>query len=208
MRTLHRGKAPSFLKNCHKKYATWAEFSKAAPQKKEELRKTLFVMQEGRCAYCERDVTLDDCTIDHFEPKAPDQKRLFDWSNLFLSCTYDYTCDRAKGNLPMDDCFKPDCPAFDDVPIEECFFYNANGKICIKDNLPTWVKAKGKATIDKLNLNETELAGNRRQLYTELAETVSGLDSLEKKISAIQSFANGNNSFISLRKSFLKKNSS
>lgn len=42
--------------------------------------------QHGLCCYCEIDIWTDDGHIEHMEPRSKNQKRIYDYTNLALSC--------------------------------------------------------------------------------------------------------------------------
>jgi len=70
--------------------------SKDIPKKKREL---IFVKYNGKCAYCGKNITLDNFHVDHIEP-------------LFRKWTKEelLRCDRIKGTSHIDN-LNPACPS-------------------------------------------------------------------------------------------------
>lgn len=54
-------------------------------------RKNVWLRDEGKCQYCNKDVKLADFTIDHVHPKTNGGKTT--WENVVTSC---YKCNQAK----------------------------------------------------------------------------------------------------------------
>lgn len=60
---------------------------KQSKYRNKEIKKTLTVMQHGKCAYCESQImTIGYGCIEHFRPKSKFPNLCFDWDNLLLAC--------------------------------------------------------------------------------------------------------------------------
>ena len=65
---------------------------------KVEVRDALLVVQQQRCAYCERRTGMapDDGHVEHFRNQAGHAHLETDWNNLFWSCNDEKTCGKHK----------------------------------------------------------------------------------------------------------------
>lgn len=63
-----------------------------------QIRETLWGLQEGRCAYCERRVGRgrDDGHIEHWCRQCDFPELQLDWLNVYWSCNDQKTCGRHK----------------------------------------------------------------------------------------------------------------
>jgi len=59
-------------------------------------RKNIWLRDEGKCQYCQRDVKIDDFTLDHVEPKFAGG--VTSWENVVVSC---YACNQKKGEKSL-----------------------------------------------------------------------------------------------------------
>lgn len=108
MRQLIRGKAPGSLKKYRLGVHNWDEVTKGD---KDDIWTELEAMQEGRCAYCEGDMSADNRHIEHFRQRGRDPKQTFAWPNLFGSCNRENSCGKYKdriGTYPPEVLIKPD----------------------------------------------------------------------------------------------------
>lgn len=146
-----------------------------------ELRNALEVLFEGRCSYCE--ISPGE-VIDHFRPKAGSDREegKFDfqyycwlateWENLYLCC---HACNRSKGSkFPVK---RPGAigAAVSDLRHEEgaflldpCYDRPAIHFDMGHDGVFIGRSARGRSTIETLNLNRPYLAEERRRRFTEL----------------------------------------
>ena len=61
-------------------------------------KKNLFLRDGGICQYCEKNLTLKACTVDHILPKS--RGGMNTWENVALACT---KCNQKKGaRLPKE----------------------------------------------------------------------------------------------------------
>ena len=141
---------------------------------KKTVRDTLLIMQNFRCAYCERmlhdkqDDQEDkwDGHIEHFRRKnsAFHPELTFIWDNLFYSCCTRLTCGRHK------DAFISDKTQYVKL-IDPCkenpehfFVFDEEGKIQVRLGLTNREKSRAQFTIDAFNLNQPMLVRSRLNL--------------------------------------------
>jgi len=55
-------------------------------------KKNLWIRDCGKCQYCEKKISLSDCTIDHVIPRS--RGGIHSWKNIVLSCA---KCNQKKG---------------------------------------------------------------------------------------------------------------
>lgn len=200
-------------------------------------RDALFIMHKGKCCYCERKRDkAREPDVEHYRPKRgvtndathPGYWWLaYEWTNLLWSCK---TCneDKKRNHFPLEnellrvrdeqgDVTTEDPlllnPALDDG--EQFFLYDweeAQGilvKIHVKDG-----NARGKATIDVLDLNRIELLQERAS-YLEFLKTIAtglivardqaGLEERKREcISALKSAISPENQFSGLARWYFK----
>lgn len=139
------------------------------------VRDELLLMQNFRCAYCERklhDASSEeedkwDGHIEHFRRKARDfyPELTFVWDNLFYSCKTGATCGRYKDhhidnpeqkehyNLLIDPC--------KDNP-EDFLAFDDRGNIFVRSNLSEEDKKRAEFTMKVFRLDDTVLTQERR----------------------------------------------
>ncbi len=61
------------------------------------VRAQLYVAQEACCAYCESLFKENEVHIDHVKPRGSTPARMFDFSNMVLSCNAKEHCGHNKG---------------------------------------------------------------------------------------------------------------
>lgn len=126
---------------------------------KEELKEDLIGEQGFICCYCNREITLEDATIEHFKEKGKREHfhLAFDYNNLLLSCDgfqsdpkrTDVCCDAKR----LQNTELPLSPLDDDI--ENHFDFTIDGQILgITDD--------GKEMINKLGLSIDELEELRK----------------------------------------------
>ena len=160
---------PQELISSRKKYSNWNEFPS---NEKKHVRDTLLIMQDFRCAYCERQLHLDNHTdaeqwdghIEHFRRKDRHfhPELTFVWNNLFYSCLVTNTCGKHKDlfvkrkedyALLIDPC--------KDNP-EDYFVFTHVGRIEIRSDLSEIAQKKADFTLKAFNLNEPGLVRKRK----------------------------------------------
>ena len=160
---------PQELISARENYSRWDEFPS---REKKQVRDTLLIMQDFRCAYCERQLHPDNYTdadqwdghIEHFRRK--DQhfhpELTFVWDNLFYSCLIGNTCGKHKDFfvkskedyvLLIDPC--------KDNP-EDYFVFTCTGRIEIRSNLSELDQKRADFTLKAFNLNEPGLVRKRK----------------------------------------------
>ncbi|MCI7789376.1 MAG: TIGR02646 family protein [Lachnospiraceae bacterium] len=139
-----------------------------------KLKRSLVEEQGFICCYCERRIGLDqylqDCDIEHFMPRHPEnsmpsaQKAVcinaqMDYSNLFASCKgelADFTdhCNHKKDNwFDFKECISP----LEDE-IKDIFGFKLNGEIYA-------LGSRGSEMLNHLNLNSYTLQEQRKEAY-------------------------------------------
>jgi len=176
---------------------------------KHDLRNVLLQEQNSLCCYCENHIANSPTSsiIDHVEPREGDTitERIFDYSNLLLSCkggqinnekSIELHCDSSKKNSVL-----PISPL--NINCESIINFRVNGTAFSEEEL-------GKSTISILNLDCYKLINLRRNsingvIYKDLLETE--LISKEEAKAQLQKIENSNKTypFISSIKSALKK---
>jgi len=61
-------------------------------------RKNVWIRDEGKCQYCQKNVTLSSFTIDHVIPKTACGQTT--WDNVVACC---FSCNQKKGNKSLKD---------------------------------------------------------------------------------------------------------
>lgn len=140
-------------------------------REKKTVRDTLLIMQDFRCAYCERmlhdneDDQEDkwDGHIEHFRRKnsAFHPELTFIWDNLFYSCCTKQTCGLHKDAFisKKSEYAKLIDPCKENP--EHFFVFDVTGKIQVRLNLSDSEKERAQFTIDAFNLNEAKLVQER-----------------------------------------------
>jgi 5-methylcytosine-specific restriction endonuclease McrA len=59
-------------------------------------RKNVFIRDEGKCQYCNAEVSVNDYTLDHIHPKT--RGGTTSWENVVVSC---YACNQKKGEKTL-----------------------------------------------------------------------------------------------------------
>jgi hypothetical protein len=119
------------------------------------LKRVLCQMALGleQCMYCGTDFGTD---IDHFEPKAQNPLRTFDWLNHLLACS---TCNsnHKRDSFPTD---ADGRPLLIDPTSEDPFEHMV---LSLSADLYVPLSAKGTATIEVCGLNRRQLVDGRRR---------------------------------------------
>ena len=149
----------------------WDHFS---TKDKKTVRDALLVMQDCRCAYCER--KIDDVGdkqkdkrgghIEHFQRKDSSfcPELTFVWENLFFSCNNGQTCGRHKDAMIQD---KSEYVYLID-PCKEnpehFFVFAASGKVHVRSGLTENEQKRAQFTIKVFGLNAPCLIRDRLNL--------------------------------------------
>ncbi|MEO3416394.1 retron system putative HNH endonuclease [Roseovarius sp. CAU 1744] len=140
---------------------------------KQDLRSSLLREQTGQCLYCGRKLNLSDplkAHIEHFRPQSTYPILSLEYSNLFMSCgprddegnTLE-VCGNKKGNWFDERCHVSPFPEASCVSL---FFYPSTGEV-------TAEAENAKKMIEVLNLNDSELVRERKDLIRGLDEELA-----------------------------------
>lgn len=190
---------PTLLKSARENgLSDWDEFPTSD---KKTVRDELLMMQNFRCAYCERtlhDVSNEaenkwDGLIEHFRKKDKNfhPELTFVWENLFYSCCTGATCGRHKDNfvndksqyaLLIDPCKENP---------EDFFIFDYKGEIAVRSTLSDADRERAEFTIKAFGLANPLLTQQRKELLRKYQWMKQYPDQLDKNLSAI-----GNEPFI------------
>jgi uncharacterized protein (TIGR02646 family) len=181
MHKLHRGEAPSCLKQHHR--TSGNDWQKVSSEDKKEIWEALQAMQLDRCAYCESKITAPKQHIEHFRPRNHFSQETFAWSNIFGSCNDQEHCGNHKDNKQYVQSYKPaDLIKPDEEDPEKLLLFVADGTVTIRHNLAPENQHRVAETIRVFNLNAPSLKNQRWQAvqgYLSLAEEQSELSHTE-----------------------------
>jgi uncharacterized protein (TIGR02646 family) len=171
MHKLHRGTAPSCLKQHHRNSGN--DWRKVSATDRTEIWEALQAMQLDHCAYCESKITDPKKHIEHFRLRSLFPKLTFDWSNLFGSCNNKEHCGKHKDNQQHkpDDLIKPDA----EDP-EKLLLFVVDGNVTFRSDLAPEDQHRAEETIRVFNLNTASLINQRKQAaqgYMSLVEDKS-----------------------------------
>ena len=80
----------------------WECFFKNHRQMHDQISDALYQAQNHCCAYCDCQLnhpsTPNSAHIEHLEKRSDNPRRIFDWSNMFLSCNHNDSCGNFKDN--------------------------------------------------------------------------------------------------------------
>ena len=62
-------------------------------------KKNLWIRDSGKCQYCDINLSVNSCTIDHVIPKSKNGTHT--WNNVVLSCS---KCNQRKGSRMISEC--------------------------------------------------------------------------------------------------------
>lgn len=161
MRKIKRKKEPDFwieYKRTHPK-EQYGDLKKSATgnEVRRNLRKYLIESQYCLCAYCCKQIELDNSLNEHIKPQAVYPKETMNYNNLIVSCKVEgekVTCGAYKDNDYDEKLFVSPL----DENCEEKFVFYPNGEI-------EGVGEDGIYTCKLLNLNEYELQRARKAQY-------------------------------------------
>lgn len=165
---------PQELTYARENHSCWDEFS---TQNKKQVRDTLLIMQDFRCAYCERQLHADNHTeedkwdghIEHFRRKNVHfhPELTFVWDNLFYSCLTGNTCGKHKDSfVKRKEEYTSLIDPCQDNP-EDYFVFDHTGRIAIRSGLSDCDQKRAQFTLDAFNLNEPTLKKKRKETLKE-----------------------------------------
>lgn len=125
--------------------------SKALVWNERYIKDRLLSMSYGKCCYCECDLTIESnyMEVEHFRDKHTHPDLVVDWDNLLPSCK---KCNSSKSSHDVD--AEPIINPCIDVPQQHMRLYHG---VYFQG-----IDAMGLATIDVLNLNDTNRHLNPR----------------------------------------------
>ena len=135
------------------------------PADRDEVRSALVEMQGNRCAYCDCDLSKNArrAHVEHFVQQHRRKSAIFDWSNLFLSCSCEDCCGKHKdehvGSYADEDLVKPD-----DVQPREYIRFTRDGRVWPKNGC-----RQGQETIRVFALDCGRLRGMRKSYLAAIA---------------------------------------
>lgn len=141
---------------------------------KKTVRDDLLLIQNFRCAYCERklhdandeDEDKWDGHIEHFRRKDLyfHPELTFIWENLFYSCTTGATCGRYKdGYITKKEQYHLLINPCEDNP-EDFFVFDNSGRVLPCSGITDQDKARAEFTIKTFQLNEPKLRLKRKEM--------------------------------------------
>ena len=125
------------------------------------LRKhILYDDQHGLCAYTELRLSPhSSCShIDHFRKRSLFREKTFEYNNLLVSCNSEYYSAKYKDKRITEQDYELLINPVEEDPRAH-LYYTFTGKV-----LPRNHSAKGRRTIDLLNLNHPALVERRKQI--------------------------------------------
>lgn len=141
------------------------------PLRTGEVKKALYELFSGKCAYCEQPLTTQAAEVSHFRPKSLYPFLTYDWENLYLTCP---VCNRNKAaRFPLkdgasralgpEDDLANEVPLLldpcDDKPLRDLAFEAGSGRVVPRQSGDT---DRAKATIRTLGLNRSDLLKQRK----------------------------------------------
>ena len=161
MHQFKRGDTPVDFRIIKQKYANWDSFIGSSAHI--AIGDQLYEQQDHYCAYCEIYLhDKEDGFIEHLERQRDNSKRIFDWSNMFISCRKHDSCgaykDNQAGVFKLADIVDPSRENPSDF-----FQYDLQGNMHPRKDLDPSRKRKAEETIRIFNLNCPRLANIRRK---------------------------------------------
>jgi len=140
---------------------------------RKNLRKSIFIEQNGQCFYCEKEIkdenNVDKVHLDHIKQRNHYKELECNYHNIVLSCNGDGEkyCAKFKDKNGLWDDTK--YIKLDTEKPSDFFRYISNGKIKAKQYLSEEKREKIVNTIDYLNLNHKDLIGARKNILLALS---------------------------------------
>lgn len=151
MRKLNRPPAPACLSRFRHGRDKWKALHHSD---RAEIWISLDVMQQRRCAYCERPIRRNEHSdvghIEHFRQSSRYPQGTFDWKNLFGSCNSSDSCGRHKDTQKYD---HRHLIKMDDKDPDNFLRFLPDGQVVPADNLDDSRSVRARGTIRVFNLN-------------------------------------------------------
>lgn len=174
MLTLDRTRAqePHALKQAKREKCTWDNLSS---EQRSEIRQCLAEWQHHLCAYCERPIktgsATPSCHIEHFLKRDLFPGKTFEWSNLFLSCSNEDTCGKAKDkSIKRNDAQKNESLIAPGKACASIFVVTALGRMGVHEACPQELRERAQLIIDAFNLNDIKLVSQRKNIFKQFKD--------------------------------------
>ena len=135
---------------------------------KAKLRQVMYGEQGSLCIYCERRISDSKSPprIEHWRPLGGDPELALHWDNLYLSCSTEDTCDRAKDKrrLKANDA-DPDLPWPTVLAYERLIGFTSRGEMCVRTDVHMREATRGAL---ELAINDSQDNGNQRRAILNL----------------------------------------
>lgn len=158
---------PDALKQVRREKRTWDNLSS---EQRNEIRQCLAEWQHHLCAYCERPIKTESipptCHIEHFLKRDLFPKNALDWDNLFLSCSNEDTCGKAKDkSIKRNDAQKNEALIAPGKACASIFVVTRLGRMGVHEACPQELRECAQLTIDIFNLNDIKLVSQRKRIF-------------------------------------------
>ena len=161
---------PSLEKECRQSGINpWEYFYNQYRAMHDQLSVSLYEAQKHCCAYCECQLKHPSIPktshIEHLERQSDNPNRIFDWSNMFLSCDNNDSCgifkDESKPRIVFNAQDIVD-PSYEDP--QDFFQYDVLGRISPRDDISSVSQHRAQETIRVFNLNSPRLCNIRKRI--------------------------------------------
>lgn len=164
---------------------------KLSTKQRSEIFSKLYKSQKGLCCYCECRIKDNDYHIEHFIERDDDRRQIYNYKNLFLSCTQDCeikqeneTEQQREERIGRITCGHKKTKVYhNNTPIDYNLLLNPSNDIndefmypdsnIAENNKPN---AKAAYTIKRLNLDSIKLNNSR---YMAIQELINELEEIE-----------------------------
>ena len=151
----------------------------------QEPKSLMAEWQHHLCAYCERPIktgsATPSCHIEHFLKRDLFPGKTFEWSNLFLSCSNEDTCGKAKDkSIKGNDARKNEALIAPGKACASIFVVTALGRMGVHEACPQELRERAQLTIDASNLNDIKLVSQRKHLFKRYQDLLKGFSPQEQ----------------------------
>ncbi|MDP8240964.1 MAG: retron system putative HNH endonuclease [Candidatus Hatepunaea meridiana] len=135
--------------------------------KSKSIKKVLVKMFEGKCAYCESDMThIEYGHVEHYRPTSKFPELTFEWSNLLLACGVCNGSANKGEKFPEANVGGPIVnPCNDDPDYHFKFVYDKTAHLASVYG----ITERGELTENLLGLNRNELREHRSNMIKRIA---------------------------------------
>lgn len=142
----------------------------------DEIKSSLKVMFNKKCAFCESHIThIDYGQIEHFKPKSKYPDLCFEWNNFLLSCTVCNGISNKGNKFPLEDEGGPFVNPIEEIPDD---FFKFEFDEVTKQFFVFPKNKRALITIKELGINRDDLLENRT---IELSKIIYMLDIVLEK---------------------------